>query len=105
MAHANNFGQGDGTLGRAAAMVTQAKADFLTTSTQLSGRIQGMQSQFQGQGGSSFFLLHQAWTERQRTIVEALDRFAESLVATERDNLATDEAQSTVMRSLAGRLG
>ncbi|GAB2761145.1 hypothetical protein GCM10027020_11870 [Nocardioides salsibiostraticola] len=101
----NEFGQGEGTLTRAASMVTDAKADFMSISNQMTGKLQGMSGQFVGQGGTAFTRLHTAWAERQRTIVGALDDFAESLTLTEKDNLQTDEVQSASMTSLANRLG
>lgn len=101
----NEFGQGEGTLSRAASMVTEAKADFMSISNQMTGKLQGMSGQFVGQSGTAFTRLHTAWAERQRTIVGALDDFAESLTLTEKDNLQTDEAQSSSMTSLANRLG
>ncbi len=104
MANAD-YGQGQGTLTRAAGMVAEARADFTSISHELSGKIQSVQSQFVGQGGSAFFALHQAWTERQRAIVKALDDFADSLQLTERDNVSTDESMGASFHNLSHRLG
>ena len=48
--------------------------------------------------------LGQAWSEKQRTIIGALDRFEASLCSTERDNTRTDEAQSAVFARTQQRL-
>lgn len=98
------MGQGDGTLTRAAGMVREAKADFDRLARDLDGRIQGLRGQWVGAGGTAFFRLQQAWTEKQRVIVGALDQFEASLVATERDNVGTDEAQSANYHRTAARL-
>ncbi len=56
-------------------------------------------------GGSAFFALQQAWTEKQKVITNALNDFEASLTSTERDNVNTDEAQSANYNRTAGRLG
>lgn len=99
------MGQGEGALSRAAGMVADARADFDRLSRDLEGRIQGLRGQWVGAGGTAFFTLHQAWTEKQAVIVGALDAFEASLVSTERDNLATDDAQMTNYHRNAARLG
>ena len=55
--------------------------------------------------GSAFFALHQAWTQKQQVITNALNEFEASLTSTERDNMSTDEAQSASYNRFAGRLG
>jgi WXG100 family type VII secretion target len=96
---------GSGTLSRAAGMVSAAKADFDRLARNLSDQLQGCQLTWQGQGGAAFFQLHREWTDRQQRIVSALEEFEASLRSTERDNLATDAAQSRSMGNLTGRLG
>lgn len=106
MSHsANEMGQGEGTLTRAAGLVADAKQDFDRLSGQLEGQIQGLQGRWAGAGGTAFFNLHRAWTEKQRTIVNALTEFEASLTSTEKDNINTDEAQSANYARTAGRLG
>ena len=56
------------------------------------------------QGAAGVLHPHQAWTEKQKVIVNALDEFAASLTATEKDNVSTDDAQRTYTRP-HGRLG
>ncbi len=102
---AHEMGQGEGTLTRAAGLVTQAKADFDRMSSKLDGQIAGLQGQWVGAGGAAFFNLHRAWTEKQAVIVSALNEFEASLTSTERDNINTDETQSAAYARTAGRLG
>lgn len=105
MSSAPEMGQGEGTLSRAAGLVAQAKADFDVLSNRLEQQILGQQGAWVGAGGSAFFRLHQAWTDRQRAITGALHEFEASLTSTEKDNLRTDEAQSSTFSRVAGRLG
>lgn len=98
------MGQGEGTLTKAAGMVADAKRDFDQLSKQLEGQIQGMQGKWAGAGGTAFFQLHAAWTEKQRRIVRALDEFENSLTQTERDNISTDEGQQANYNRNASRL-
>ncbi len=105
MSGAPEMGQGEGTLTHAAGLVAQARQDFDSLSKTLAGRIAGLQGRWAGAGGTAFFALHQAWTERQRTITSALEEFSAALTATEKDNVATDEAQSASYSAMTGRLG
>lgn len=106
MAHGfNEMGQGAGTLTRAAGLVAEARHDFDRLSRKLDGQIRGLQGKWTGAGGHAFFALHQAWTERQKVIVSALDGFEASLRATETDTISTDEAQSANYTRTASRLG
>ena len=52
-----------------------AKVDLDRISSRLDGQIQGLRGRWQGAGGTAFFTLHQAWTDKQRIIVQALDAF------------------------------
>ena len=105
MSNAADYGQGQGTLSKAAGMVTDAKADFIKESDVLSGQISDMQGKWVGQGASAFFVLHQTWTEKQRVILKALDEFSQSLQTTEQVNMTNDDEQSAVFARLNGRLG
>ena len=102
---AAEMGQGEGTLTKAAGLVSDAKADFDRLALQLDGQIQGLQGKWAGAGGSAFFGLHQAWQEKQKVIVSALNEFEASLTSTEKDNISTDDAQSANYTRTAGRLG
>jgi WXG100 family type VII secretion target len=100
-----NYGQGEGTLSKAAEMVREAKGDFDTLSGQLSSNIDSARSQWKGAGGNAFFNLHTAWTEKQRTVVAALNDFEASLRSTEKDNVSTDESQNSNFTGFQNRLG
>ena len=103
--NAPEMGQGEGTLSKAAGMVAEAKGDFDRISGKLEGQIAGLQGKWAGAGGTAFFSLHQAWTEKQRVITNALNEFQASLTSTEKDNVSTDETQSANYSRVAGRLG
>ncbi|HEY0949015.1 WXG100 family type VII secretion target [Nocardioides sp.] len=105
MTHAQEMGQGERALTRAAGLVADAKADFDALSKGLEQQILAQQGAWVGAGGSAFFTLHQAWTDKQRTITDALDAFEASLTSTERDFMSTDDTQSSTYHRVAGRLG
>ena len=105
MSQAPEMGQGERTLTRAAGLVADAKADFDALSKSLEQQILAQQGKWVGAGGSAFFTLHQAWTDKQRIITNALNEFEASLTSTERDNMSTDETQSSNYNRVAGRLG
>lgn len=102
---APEFGQGDGTLSRAAGLVAEARQDFTTLSQRLEGQVAAVHGQWGGRGAQAFFLLHRAWTEKQTQVVRALDDFESSLRRTEADNTDTDEAQGSSYQALVQRLG
>ncbi len=102
---ANEMGQGEGTLTRAAGLVSEAKVDFDRLSTALDGQIQGVQGKWAGAGGQAFFSLQQAWTQKQAVITRALNDFEASLTSTEKLNMSTDDAQSANYNSYASKLG
>ena len=87
----NQMWAGEGSLGRAASTVAEARVDFDRLAAVLTDRIAGEQARWQGSGGHAFVALHQAWTDKQRTIVAALTRFEEALVGTQAANTATDD--------------
>jgi WXG100 family type VII secretion target len=101
----NEMLAGDQVLSRAAGMVAAARADFTRDAARLEHQISGLRGRWQGAGGQAFFALQQAWSERQRVIVAALDGFEHALRSTERDNVGTDETQQGYQLSLASRLG
>lgn len=102
---APEMGQGEKTLTRAAGMVADAKQDFDGFSRRLDGQISGLRGRWAGAGGTAFFALHRAWTEKQEVITNALNEFEASLRSTERDNVSTDDAQAATYNRTAGRLG
>ena len=101
----NEMGMGEGTLTKAAQLVSGAKQDFDRMSGELEGQIADLRGKWAGAGGQAFFVLHQAWTEKQKVIVDALDDFSASLTTTEKDNVSTDESQNASYTNLSGRLG
>lgn len=99
------MGMGEGTLTTAARLVSGARQDFDRMSGELDGQIAGLRGQWAGAGGRAFFVLHQAWTEKQRVVVGALDQFEEALLGTERDVTSTDELQSATLTTFQSKLG
>lgn len=104
MSNSGEYGQDHGALTRAAGMVADARTDFLGYSNRLSGQIAAVQGKWGGAGATAFFTLHQAWTEKQKVIVDALNEFEAALTDTERDNIDVDEQQGAGYTQLAGRL-
>jgi len=105
MSPAPEMGQGHGALSAAAALVDEARHDLDRLDRELVGHLDAARAIWGGQGSSAFQALGLAWSERQRVIVGALDRFEEALRATERDNTSTDEAQSAAFVRTHQRLG
>jgi WXG100 family type VII secretion target len=102
---APEFGQGEKSLSKAATLVADAKRDFDGYAKELDDQISALKGRWVGQGGAAFFTLHQAWTEKQTVITNALNDFEASLTSTERDNTSTDDTQSANYNKVAGRLG
>jgi WXG100 family type VII secretion target len=101
----NEMGMGEGTLTKAAGLVSEAKQDFDRLSGKLEGQITALQGKWAGAGGQAFFTLHRAWTEKQKVIVNALNEFENSLVGTEKDAMSTDDTQATNYSRNLNRLG
>jgi WXG100 family type VII secretion target len=85
-------------------MVADARVDFERLNSQLVERIDSARATWVGQGGTAFNALGHAWSEKQRTITDALDGFEAALRATERDYTATDDIQSSVFTRSQQRL-
>jgi uncharacterized protein YukE len=102
--NSNEMKAGERTLSRGATMVSTARSDFNKLSANLSDNILAQQAKWQGQGGKSFFNLHQAWTDKQNKIVAALNEFEAALTSTEKDNITTDQSQSDYMNKNHSRL-
>ncbi|WP_340539242.1 WXG100 family type VII secretion target [Nocardioides sp. GXZ039] len=86
-------------------MVREAMQDFTTISNRLTDQIAAVQGKWGGQGASAFFILHQAWTEKQGIIVKALNDFADHLGVTENINLTQDDDVQGNVKLLEARLG
>jgi uncharacterized protein YukE len=105
MSSANEMGQGQGTLSAAAGMVVDAKHDFDRLNNELVQHIDAAKAKWSGQGGTAFHSLGLAWSEKQRTILNALYQFEASLRSTEKDNTSTDDTQSSAYARNQQRLG
>ncbi len=105
MSVAGEMSQGEGTLAAAAERVGACRADFDRMSAQLTDQLTALQGQWLGRGAGAFVALHQTWTDRQRVVVSALDRFDASLRVTQRDVVGADEQQGSTYAAMAGRLG
>ena len=101
----HEMGMGVGTLGRGADLVGGARQDFDRLSAGLDHEIDQLRPRWQGAGGRAFFELKDAWNDRHRRVVAALDDLAAALRDTERDVLTTDEAQAASYHHDLGRLG
>jgi uncharacterized protein YukE len=99
------MGQGQGVLSAAALMVAEAKRDLDRLDLEFAQHVAQARSAWVGTGSTAFQNLGAAWSERQHTIVSALDRFEAALRATERENTSTDEAQSAAFSRTQRRLG
>jgi WXG100 family type VII secretion target len=105
MSSTNEMGQGRATLSAAAGRVADARRDFDGLDHELVQHLDTARARWSGQGAAAFTALGRAWSERQRTITQALDGFEASLRSTERDNTTTDEAQSAAFTRSRQRLG
>jgi uncharacterized protein YukE len=105
MPSAQEMGQGEGTLSRAAGMVADAKHDFDRLNSRMVQHIETARGQWAGRGAAAFGSLGHAWHEKQATILSALDQFETLLRSTEKDNLGTDDIQSAAFTRNHQRLG
>ncbi|MBJ7530368.1 MAG: WXG100 family type VII secretion target [Nocardioides sp.] len=85
-------------------MVAEAKGDFDNISKTLMGNVEQLKSQWGGQGFRAFDTLSQEWQAKQNKILSALNVFESNLQTTEKDNVATDESQSSTMASISAGL-
>lgn len=99
------FGHAEGALKQIAERVVQAKQEFGQHSATMESQLEGMRSAWQGSGGVSFQQLKDAWVEKHKLVITALDKFHASLTETEADNRAVDEQAGAGMNTLINRLG
>lgn len=99
------FHQTGNALSQAAEHVRGARQEVTGLCQGLSSQIQGLGARWGGQGATAFHTLHDTWQEKQRTIVNALDTFAESLETTQSDTVTTDQSQADLSATLLRRLG
>jgi WXG100 family type VII secretion target len=103
--YAHQIRAGEGTLVRAAGLVAEAQADFDRLAAELDSQILSAQGRWRGAGGTAFFTLHQQWTDKQRAIVGALERFRSGLVATATSLSTADENARSAAGTTLQRLG
>lgn len=101
---AHEMGMGEGTLTKAAGMVSTARQDFHRLSGELDGQINDLKGKWAGAGGQAFFILHQAWTDKQKLVVEALNEFEASLRGTEKDATTVDDTQAVNYANFQNKL-
>jgi len=101
---ANEMGQGQGTLSKAAGLVEEARHDFDNLSKTLDGQINDLKGKWGGSGATAFHTLHAAWTEKHQFIVKALDDFQATLRSTEKDNTSTDDTAASHATNIANKL-
>ena len=110
------MGQEEKALSNAAELVGSARGDVTKLCGTMSDRVADMMTGWRGSGAGAFSTLMITWNERQETILKALDNRADriraeldglaaALVETEKDNLATDEAERAAHAGLQARLG
>ena len=100
-----NLSQTDKALSTAAEHVRQARVDVKGKCNTLTDQVNALMGQWGGRGADSFNKLMIEWQNKQEIILRALDRLAEAMVETEKDNLKTDDAVSDVHATMLGRLG
>lgn len=99
-----DYGQGAEVLSKAAGMVQTAKVDLDRTGSNLEQNLGATKSTWVGQGGMAFTKLYTDWVAKQKQIVKTLDEFEMSLRSTEKDNVNTDQSQSSNLGAISNRL-
>lgn len=99
------FGAATGTLTKVANRIEQARTEFEREGKNLETQMGELRGKWEGDGGRAFHILHTAWTEKHQVVTAALNRFHAELTATEKDNVASDEAAGSDMSGLLNRLG
>jgi uncharacterized protein YukE len=99
------MGQAYGALSAAAGLVREARGDLDRIDRRVVLHLATAESSWSGQGAAALQALGRAWSQRQRTIVSALDLFEQALSSTEHDNIRTDDTQSSAFARTQRRLG
>jgi WXG100 family type VII secretion target len=97
--------QTEQALKKASGMVVEARNDVDGKCKVLESDIQTLMAGWGGQGATSFNTLMVQWQDKQRQILQALAQLGEALEATDKDNVATDQAQAAATSNLTSRLG
>ena len=98
-------GQVVGALDRAAALALEAKADLDSLLVTVGQQVTLGPAAWSGTGATAFRSAYAEWAEQQRVVTDKLQWFHDRLTATERLNLATDQAQSEAVAAIQRRLG
>ena len=80
-------------------------SDYVAAVKVLDGQISAVKGRWGGAGANAFFILHNAWQEKHKVVVTALDKFHASLTETEKDNVQVDQQAGDFMNSLINKLG
>lgn len=95
----------DGALRAGAAAVAQSRGELQRELGVLEGKLAGIGGSWQGAGAVAFTTLMTRWREDATKIVGALNEFEANLQTSQTTYVAADDAQSSVMNRLSGRLG
>lgn len=98
-------GQVVGALDRAARLAIEAKADLDGLLATLGQQVALGPGAWSGMGAAAFRSAYADWAEQQRLVTDKLQWFHDRLAATERLNLATDQAQGEAVAAIRRRLG
>lgn len=98
-------GQVVGALDRAARLALEAQQDLDALLAGLGQQMSLSPGAWSGLGADAFHAAYAGWAEQQRLVTAKLQWFHDRLVATERLNVATDEAQSDAVAAVLRRLG
>ncbi len=101
----SNLSQTEKALSKGAGFVKEARSEVKNQCIKVDDQVKEMMGGWGGQGATAFGNLMVAWQEKQNTILTALDQLAQSMEETEKDNVATDQAQSDSHATLQNRLG
>lgn len=101
----SNLSQTEKALSKGAGFVKEARSEVKNKCDIVQDQVGEMMGGWGGQGATAFGNLMVAWQEKQNTILNALDQLAHSMEETEKDNVATDQAQSDSHANLQNRLG
>lgn len=95
----------DGALKAGAQAVAQSRSELQQQLKVLEGQLSGIGGAWQGQGAVAFTTLMTRWRENANQIINALNEFESNLHSSQSTYTAADDAQSSAMSRLTGRLG
>jgi len=101
----NEVSAADGALSRGAKIVSESKVTLNAEIASLEGKLAGIGAQWQGQSATAFTALMERWRTDAKKITDNLDAFEQNLISSQSTYTAADEASSSAMSRLQGRLG